>query len=260
MPFLVRLPIEWACGIASAGLVAPVIAVIDQAIVANASGAQSMGACIQENMKLMVTRPQKFFRQPSVWFIWGVYSGTYVVANTVQSYCEFSRINPFYPKFVGSSIANVTLSVLKDKAFARMFGSGPPRPLPVPSYGLFAMRDSMTILASFSLPPLFSARLQKQGVEKGKADFITQLATPVGMQIFSVPLHLLGLDLYNNPDRPGLGPAAASGRINFIRKEYMKTLAARMARIFPAFGCGGVVNKYLREESGKKMNALYNSK
>jgi hypothetical protein len=36
-----------------------------------------------------------------------------------------------------------------------------------------------------------------------------------------------------------------------VKREYVKTALARMARIFPAFGIGGVVNKYIRK-SGKE--------
>jgi hypothetical protein len=43
--------------------------------------------------------------------------------------------------------------------------------------------------------------------------------------------------------------------MKFVQKEYFKTTLARMARIFPAFGVGGVVNKYIR----KKGNALLTS-
>ena len=35
-------------------------------------------------------------------------------------------------------------------------------------------------------------------------------------------------------------------RLSFLRQEYGKTLCARMARILPAFGMGGVVNSRLR--------------
>ena len=164
------------------------------------------------------------------------------MANSIDAICERRGQSSFYPKFVGSSAANVSLSVLKDKAFARMFGKGDPKPMHYSSMGLFATRDSMTILASFSLPGLISARLQKEvGFTAMSADTLAQLITPVSMQIFSTPLHLLGLDIYNRP------VASGGERVSFIQREYLKTAAARMARIFPAFGIGGVVNKWVRK-------------
>jgi hypothetical protein len=184
--------------------------------------------------------------------ILGVYSGTYIVANNIEALCERSNRSSFYPKFIGSSVANVTLSVLKDKAFARMFGVGDPRPMPLTSMGLFATRDSMTILASFSLPGIIAKRLRtSQGWNAHTADTVAQLLTPVSMQIFSTPLHLLGLDLYNRTE------ASSSERVAFIKREYVKTALARMARIFPAFGIGGVVNKYIRKEGNAQLRKVY---
>jgi hypothetical protein len=36
-------------------------------------------------------------------------------------------------------------------------------------------------------------------LSKGSADIIAQLFCPAAVQFLSTPLHLLGLDLYNNP-------------------------------------------------------------
>jgi hypothetical protein len=94
---------------------------------------------------------------------------------------------------------------MKDKAFAGMFGTGKPKPMTWTSMGLFACRDSASILASFSLPPVISQKMQVycRGSSIGNprtADTIAQLLTPVSMQILSTPLHLLGLDIYNRPN------------------------------------------------------------
>jgi hypothetical protein len=43
-----------------------------------------------------------------------------------------------------------------------MFGVGEVKSFPIKSYGLFATRDSMTILASFSLPGLISPIMQNK--------------------------------------------------------------------------------------------------
>eukprot|EP00599_Poterioochromonas_sp_BG-1_P011516 CAMPEP_0173160088 /NCGR_PEP_ID=MMETSP1105-20130129/17584_1 /TAXON_ID=2985 /ORGANISM="Ochromonas sp., Strain BG-1" /LENGTH=268 /DNA_ID=CAMNT_0014078821 /DNA_START=92 /DNA_END=898 /DNA_ORIENTATION=- len=237
LPF--RIAVESAAAIISAASVAPAISIVDKAIVLVPS--------LINGVKTLFTNPVYFFKQPSFLFIWGVYSGTYIVANSIEAICERQHRSPFYPKFIGSSFANVSLSVLKDRAFARMFGKGDPRPMPVSSMGLFGVRDSMTILASFSLPPIISKHMQtKFGISTFTADTSAQLITPVSMQILSTPLHLFGLDLYN---RSGVTTAE---RISFIRREYVKTTLARMARIFPAYGIGGVVNKYVRK-SGNAM-------
>jgi hypothetical protein len=174
------------------------------------------------------------------------------VANCIQGHCDRVHEDAKYSKFVGSSCTNVTLSVLKDRAFARMYGVGQHRPVPMGSFGLFAARDSMTILASFTLPPAVSrGLLQPLGVPVFAADTLAQLLTPVSMQVLSTPLHLLGLDLYNRSS------ASHSERASFVAREYLKTTAARMSRILPAFGFGGVVNTAARKEGLHVLDKIY---
>ena len=69
----------------------------------------------------------------------------------------------------------------------------------------------------------------------------TRLTTPVVSQLFSTPLHLLGLAVYNNT---GGGVAA---HLQTLRETYPETVTLRMLRIIPAFSVGGVVNASLRE-------------
>jgi hypothetical protein len=188
-PLIARIAVESISAILSALTVAPLISIVDKAIVSNASGKEPLLQCIVNGVKSCVFNPAHFFRQPSFLFIWGVYGGTYVVANSIEAICDRSDTSSFYPKFVGSSVANVTLSVLKDRAFARMFGVGDPKPIPVRSLGLFATRDTMTILASFSLPGLISENLQKRHNWTPQSAYnCAQLLTPVSMQILSTPL------------------------------------------------------------------------
>ena len=244
-PLYLRLGLESFCAIFSALTVAPAISIVDKAIVSNASGLEPLIPCFINGIKSFLFKPLYFIKQPSFLFIWGVYSGTYIVANSTEAICDRMNRSSFYPKFITSSVTNVSLSVLKDKAFARMFGVGTPKPLPSLSYILFATRDSATIFASFSIPGPISEYLQQNyQISQSTSDTFTQLLTPITMQIFSTPLHLYGLDLYNRQTQLPMNE-----RIQFIQKEYVKTVLARMARIFPAFGVGGVLNKKVRKYS-----------
>ncbi|EGF80729.1 hypothetical protein BATDEDRAFT_11154 [Batrachochytrium dendrobatidis JAM81] len=244
------LSMEAACAILSAGLVAPLISIVDKSIFANASGAQPLAQGIAAGLTSLVRSPLHFLRQPSFLLIWGVYSGTYIAANSIQAICDRLFVPWQIPKFIGSSVANVGLSVLKDLYFTRAFGTGPARPVPMGSYSLYTLRDTMTIFASFNLPSIMSTKLkQHTKLSNGTADTISQLVTPCAIQIASTPLHLYGMDLYNRPQ------ATAVERRVFIRKEYVITTAARMARIFPAFGIGGVANKYLRSKGKTWLEA-----
>ena len=245
------LLLESACGIASAFAVAPIVSILDKAIICNASGLEPLIPCCINGTKELFFKPTYFFRQPSFLLIWGVFSGTYLVGNCSESLCAYYERSSFFPKLVASSMTNVTLSVLKDKAFTRMFGVGTPKPLPAMSYLLFGIRDGATIFSSFIATGPISAYLQRHSsMSPVVCDTVTQLLSPILMQIFSTPIHLLGLDLYNHQGKE----VAFKDRIEFIRKEYFNTLAARMTRIFPAFGIGGVLNKKLRTWS--KMTFL----
>lgn len=246
-PLPMRLGVEWAAAILSAFTVAPAISIVDKAIVSNASGKEKLISCLFNGFKTLFTKPIHFLRQPAFLMIWGVYGGTYIVSNSIEAISERSETSPILPKFIGSSATNITLSVLKDKAYARMFGMGDPKPFPSICLSLFATRDCMTILASFTLPDIVGKEIDKKfHIGKQNADNLAQLTVPCMMQFLSCPLHLYGLDRYNRPDRT----LTYSDRYLRVKQEYFKTAFARVARIMPAFGVGGVVNKYVRK-SGK---------
>jgi len=62
------------------------------------------------------------------------------------------------------------------------------------------------------------------------------------MQFLTTPMHLLGLDMYNRPT------SSWQNRYELIASNYRKTVLARIARILPAFGFGGLGNKRIRAE------------
>ncbi len=80
---------------------------------------------------------------------------------------------------------------------------------------------------------------KKTGISKKWCRFGVQLVTPLAVQIVTVPMHLVALDLYNNPTNPY--------RVAFVRREYVKTLLARWGRILPAFSIGGNINYQMQD-------------
>ncbi len=176
-----------------------------------------------------------------------MYTGTYVAANVTQLVWELKWPTASWqsPKFIAASSANISLSMAKDRAFAKMFAQvgAPQRSFPTLALGLFGARDAMTVFASFNLPPILRPRVEAMGVPHTMARTSVQLITPLAMQVFSVPLHLHALDLYNRPT------ATLGERLSFVRREYGKTVAARWARILPAFSIGGVLNLECLERS-----------
>ena len=137
----------------------------------------------------------------------------------------------------------------KDNQFTQLFGSpGSKRPVPLPTFALFTVRDCLTIFASFNLPPLFAPTMERYMGDELKrfvgAASVAQFVTPAAIQLVSTPLHLLGLDLYN---RPGAHMAGPDGRVAQVVKNWAKSALARIGRIVPAFGVGGVVNTKVRK-------------
>ena len=201
-----------------------------------------MTASVRDSLRNMVTKPATFVRSPAFLLLWGVYGGTYVAVNLATTVCDKTNATDHQRhmvKFVGVSSVNLGLNVSKDRIFATMFGAGTPRPVPMTSIGAFALRDSMTVFASFNLAPVVAESLA--GAEVAGARTIAQLCCPVAMQWFSAPLHLLGLNFYNQPM-----VSSSSERVQFIQKEYLTTALARSARIFPAFGLAPLINAPLR--------------
>ena len=71
-----------------------------------------------------------------------------------------------------------------------------------------------------------------------------QFLAPAAIQILSTPFHLLGLDLYNR----SAGTVGVAERWRKVRVDWFKSCLARVGRIVPAFGVGGVVNNGLRQK------------
>jgi hypothetical protein len=110
------------------------------------------------------------------------------------------------------------------------------------------VRDCLTIFASFNLPPLLAPRLDAHMSDQVRkyvaAASVAQFVTPAAIQLVSTPLHLLGLDLYN---RPGAALGGPDGRASRVVRDWAKSALARIGRIVPAFGVGGVVNLKVRQ-------------
>jgi len=220
----------------------------------NASGQAPLATSLKTSLKTFLLRPHNLIFSKPFALICMLYGGTYLTANTLDTLTSTVQNKPATlvtsgtAKFAASSTANIGLCLFKDQAFARLFGpGGPPRPVPLPSYVLFTCRDCLTIFASFNLPPLLGpviSRNMSQSLEKSlSGQTIAQFLAPAGVQLFSTPLHLLGLDLYNR----ARGGVSWGDRWRIVKKNWGVSAAARICRIVPAFGVGGVVNAKVRK-------------
>lgn len=226
----------------------------------NASGQANLKTSLIQSFQTFLSRPHNLIFSKPFALIWLLYGGTYATANALDTFTSTmnnksaSNVTSGTAKFVASSSANVGLCLFKDQSFAKMFGSGgPPRPVPLPSYALFTLRDCLTVFASFNVPPLLGpviSRSMGKELEKSiSGQTIAQFAAPATIQVISTPLHLLGLDLYNR----GGKEVTWADRWQIVRKNWTVSAVARMCRIVPAFGVGGVANGKMRKSFMGKL-------
>ncbi|KAK3190864.1 hypothetical protein K4F52_003181 [Lecanicillium sp. MT-2017a] len=229
----------------------------------------SILASLKTSLRSLLHHPLRTLTSRPVALVFLLYGGTYLTANTIDTVSSTLANRPARTttsgpaKFAASSAANVSLCIYKDQAFVKLFGpmnaASAPRPVPLPCLALFALRDSMTIFASFNVPPLLAPVLEQYTRQSSISGLTAaQFAAPAAIQLFSTPLHLLGLDLYNRPNGGGGGGGAAAPGVNgatiawrdrwhLIRSRWLASTAARIGRIVPAFGVGGVVNYKVRQ-------------
>ena len=242
---------EWEviAGIVSGATVAPIVSVVDKAIFSNASGKATFTESFKESAMLVVKKPVQFFRGPSFLWIWAVYGATYIASNCSDRYARQKKVDPAMPVLVATSVTNIGMSVIKDRAFSRMYGTTAPRPLPITSLGCYALRDFITVSASFTLvSPVAKSIEQSTGWSSSTSLLLSQLFCPLFAQLVNTPIFLYGMDLYNKPE------ATSTQRIEFIKAQYWKTWLSRIARIGPAFSIGGVVNRFLRQTLTPPIN------
>ncbi|KAI4866234.1 hypothetical protein F4820DRAFT_417513 [Hypoxylon rubiginosum] len=256
-----RLGADFTSAASAASMVAPLIAIIDRSIMENASGRNTLAGSLRSSLGQLLARPHTMLLSKPVALIFMLYGGTYLTANALDTATSTlrgepaTRVTAGTAKFAASSAANVGLCVYKDQVFVKMFGpGGPPRPVPLPSYFLFTLRDCFTIFASFNVPPLLgpvlAARMGAELQKKVSGTTVAQFAAPAAVQLLSTPVHLLGLDIYN---RPAAGGVSWRDRWAQVRKNWAISTAARICRIVPAFGLGGTVNMKVRRSLMEKL-------
>ncbi|KAF7718088.1 Uncharacterized protein PECH_002425 [Penicillium ucsense] len=273
-----RLGIDVVSAASAGALTCPLITIIDRAIIEKASKGFPIRETITKCLKSMVTKPAGFFLGTPFLLIYTLYTSTYLTANAIDTVSStlrnqsYSTVTAGPTKFLSTTAVNMAICVYKDAQFAKIFGASPPpsttpspgptttpRPavchpmpsaspaaptIPKVSYSLFCLRDSVTIFASFNVPTLIAPSIPDFIAATPSMKAATaQFACPALMQFFSTPMHLLGLDLYNRQPPGGLPWTDRLGR---IRRDYISSSFARMGKIVPAYGIGGVVNVRMR--------------
>ncbi|KAJ5778265.1 hypothetical protein N7520_001511 [Penicillium odoratum] len=279
-----RLGVDVASAASAGALTCPLITIIDRAIIEKASKGFPIRDTITSCLRSMISKPSGFFLTTPFILIYTLYTSTYLTANVIDTVSStlrdqsFSTVTAGPAKFISTTVVNMAICVYKDARFAKIFGANPPPTTPatpgqtatpeaspntnaskyschppmtasapkIPkiSYGLFCLRDSITIFASFNVPALIAPSIPDWMAETARMkSTIAQFSCPALMQFASTPMHLLGLDLYNRQPPGGMPWTERAAR---IRRDYISSSFARMGKIVPAYGVGGVVNVRMR--------------
>ncbi|KAK2741508.1 hypothetical protein FQN55_008260 [Onygenales sp. PD_40] len=285
-----RLAVDAVSAAGAAIMICPLITIIDKAIIEKAAKGVGISQSLKSSIVSILKRPHSFFISTPFLLIYTLYGSTYLTANVIDTVTStmndrpFSHVSAGVTKFLATAGVNLSICVYKDARFARLFGAqgntpspntlatssgsqkfgqapihchppvshSPQAPkIPLRSFGLFCFRDSMTIFASFNLPTLLSPYIPDILASTPSSKLaLAQFSIPATVQIFSTPPHLLGLDLYNRQPPGGL---PASDRWARVKRDWAPSVLARIGRIVPAYGLGGVVNTKFR---AKGMKAL----
>eukprot|EP00466_Bigelowiella_natans_P011311 jgi/Bigna1/87280/estExt_fgenesh1_pg.C_180156 len=180
--------------------VAPVITAVDRGLAENASGKAPLVQSFMTSMKSFVTRPVSFVASPQFFWIWLVYGSTYFAANACQTYCDRKKKDVALPKLMSTFVVNTTTCIAKDRAFAKMFGTKAAAPIPPMSYAIWLGRDILSMGVFFTLPPIAGKKIAEVTGNERSGYYMAQFFCPLVFQTFLTPIHLLGYDVYNNPN------------------------------------------------------------
>ncbi|CAM9644121.1 unnamed protein product, partial [Hapterophycus canaliculatus] len=238
-----RLLGDAAAAVVASMMVSPFISIVDRAIIQSASGTMGMQASVAQGARVLMTKPALFLARPDFICTFCLYGATYLAANAISTMADEMSRSDTMPKFLGTTAINMPGSIAKDQALTKIFGVvGASAKVPAASFALFTVRDLATMAAAFSLPSPMSSKMQRDfGVDSGMADVTSQLVSPGLVQVFSTPIHILGLDLYNHPT------SSCRARLRVVQDSFVPAIVMRVARIGVAFGVGGLGNTAIRK-------------
>eukprot|EP00747_Dinoflagellata_sp_TGD_P165570 gnl/TRDRNA2_/TRDRNA2_187016_c0_seq1.p1 gnl/TRDRNA2_/TRDRNA2_187016_c0~~gnl/TRDRNA2_/TRDRNA2_187016_c0_seq1.p1 ORF type:complete len:260 (-),score=28.45 gnl/TRDRNA2_/TRDRNA2_187016_c0_seq1:136-876(-) len=220
--------------------VAPFVTAVDKAIAQSAGGQITVWSSLGNSCREFLASPLTFVRAPAMRYIAVMYGGTYWAANTFASVEEYRNEQTPVTKTCSIFCVNASLALWKDSAFAKLFGTGPPKPVPIPAYFSWWGRDFLMMAFIFTLPPYVSAQLQQAGVSERAAQMSTQFGLALAVQPIVAPFHLYGYVKYNSPQAP-------SDQIKqTMRKEIRGAVEMRILRCIPPYCFGTILNKAIR--------------
>ena len=213
--------VQAAAGIAGFG-VTPIVAAVDKALAENASGRAKLWPSFFATLGEAIRSPIKYVASPQFRWIWLVYGGTYLAANYTDTACAAVGVSPAMPKWLATSFVNTTTCIGKDRAFAKLFGTTTSSSVPMGSYAAWLTRDLVSMGVFFTLPPILAREVAKSTGDEKTAYYVSQFCLPLVLQFVTTPIHLLGYDIFNNPNNTN------AQRVAFMKKDYFKNVSIRM--------------------------------
>ncbi len=127
-----------------------------------------------------------------------VYTSTYISSN-LADHIAINGVDPALLKLGITFVVNTVTSLAKDKALTQKFGTKEAKSFPISSFGLFFLRDIVAMASAFTIPPILGEVISDRfDIEQKNGLRIAQIISPLMVQLVGTPLHLLGLDMYNN--------------------------------------------------------------
>jgi len=230
---------ELFCGVTSALVVSPIMTLIDTSIIKSQLNKINFKNSFIQTSNDYLNKKINYKRPFGIMF--SVYASTYSTANLVEFYCKKNNVDYKFPTLISTSIINILTISYKDKEFSKLFNNKL-NSFPKISYGLFGIRDMMTIYSCFIYKRDFMNYLSNY-MPKNTADFLSSIIIPITAQTLSTPFHIVAIDLYQNPNLKLID------RIKNIKNLYISVCIGRIIRVIPAFCIGGFINDMLRNRS-----------
>jgi len=244
-----RIAADTAAAAIAGACVTPFVSSVDRALAENASGKMKLWASAINSFKEMLAAPGKFVTSPQFFWIWLVYGSTYLAANYTDTICAHTEVDPTYPKWASTSVTNTVTCIAKDRAYARIFGTKVNAKVPMASNVAWLVRDVVSMGVFFTLPPLVAPTVAKYTGSDRSGYYAAQIFLPLALQTITTPIHLLGYDIYNHPDKK------VGERVAFLKNDYWKTVSIRMLRMAAPWSFGTIGNRELRRMFTEKFTA-----
>ncbi|GBG27259.1 Hypothetical Protein FCC1311_034812 [Hondaea fermentalgiana] len=232
-----RFACDATAGAIAGATVTPVVSAVDRALAESASGKGSLWPSFFAALREYAARPIAYLKGPQFFYVWAVYGGTYCAANLVDTVCGLRKVDPAMPKLATTTATNTVASMMKDRAFAQLFGTSVASGVPPAAYAAWLSRDAVSMSCFFTLPPIVGGMLSEY-TENGY--YYAQVTLPLAVQFLTSPIHLLGYNIYNQPN------ATVASRIAFMRKDYLRSVALRCVRQAPPWSFGTIGNTEIK--------------